>query len=40
MNLNPAQTKNLDVEIVPRSDVRKEDAIKVGLISVQRLSGK
>lgn len=40
MNLDPTQAKNLDVEIVPRSDVRKEDAIKVGQISVHRMSGK
>jgi tyrosinase len=40
MNLDPAKAKDLDVEIVPRSDVRKEDAIKVGQISVHRMPGK
>ena len=40
MKLDPAQAKNLDVEIVPRSDVRKEDDIKVGQITVHRLTGK
>ena len=40
MKLDPAQTGALDVEIVPRSDVREEDDIKVGQISVHRLSGQ
>jgi tyrosinase len=40
MKLDPTEAKNLDVEIVPRSDVRKEDAIKVGQITVHRMAGK
>src|SRR6266700_517193 len=40
MKLDRAQTDALDVEIIPRSDVREEDEIKVGQISVYRMSGK
>ncbi len=40
MKLDPAQAKTLDVEIIPRSDVREEDDIKVGQITVHRLSGQ
>jgi len=40
MKLDPAQADALDVEIIPRSDVRKQDEIKVGQISVYRQSGR
>ena len=40
MKLDPAQAKTFDVEIIPRSDVRAEDDIKVGQITVHRLSGQ
>ena len=40
MKLGPTQTESLDIEIIPRSDVREEDEIKVGQISVYRLSGQ
>jgi tyrosinase len=40
MKLDSAQTDALDVELIPRSDVREEDEIKVGQISVYRLSGQ
>jgi tyrosinase len=40
MDLDPAEAEDLDVELVPQSDVRKEDAIKVGQISISRVSGK
>jgi tyrosinase len=40
MQLDAEQAKNVDVEIVPRSDVRVEDNIKVGQISVHRQSGQ
>jgi tyrosinase len=40
MKLDAEQAKNIDVEIVPRSDVREEDQIKVGQVSVHRRSGQ
>jgi tyrosinase len=40
MKLDAQQVKNIDVEIVPRSDVREEDQIKVGQVSVHRQSGQ
>jgi tyrosinase len=40
MKLDAEQAKNIDVEIVPRSDVREEDQIKVGQVSVHRQSGQ
>ena len=40
MKLDAGQVKNIDVEIVPRSDVREEDQIKVGQVSVHRQSGQ
>jgi tyrosinase len=40
MKLDPAQTQALDVEIIPRTDVRTDDDIKVGQISIHRMSGK
>ena len=40
MKLDAQQVKNIDVEIVPRSDVRVENQIKVGQVSVHRQSGQ
>jgi tyrosinase len=40
MKLDETQTGTLDIEIVPRSDVRDDDDIKVGQISVHRQSGQ
>jgi tyrosinase len=40
MKLDPAQTENLDVEIVPRSGVGPGSDIKVGQITVHRMSGQ
>ncbi len=40
MKLDAEQAKSIDVEIVPRSDVREEDKIKVGQVSVHRQSGQ
>lgn len=40
MKLDQAQAGTLDVEIVPRSDVRDEDGITIGQISVHRQSGQ
>lgn len=40
MKLDRSQEGILDVEIIPRSDVRDEDDIKVGQISVHRQSGQ
>ena len=40
MNLDPAQMKEMDVELVPRSAVSAQDGIKVGLITVHRMTGR
>jgi tyrosinase len=40
MKLDQLQPGALDVEIVPRSDVRDEDDIKIGQITVHRQSGQ
>jgi len=40
MRLDPAQAENLDVEIVPRSGVGAGADIKVGQITVHRMSGQ
>lgn len=40
MKLDRTQAGTLDVEIIPRSDVRAEDDIKIGQISVHRQSGQ
>jgi tyrosinase len=40
MKLDAEQAKNIDVEIVPRSDIREEDQIKVGQVSVHRQSAQ
>jgi tyrosinase len=40
MQLDPNQTKALDVELIPRFNIRTEDEIKVGQITIHRMSGQ
>lgn len=40
MKFDRTQAGTLDVEIIPRSDVREEDDIKIGQINVHRQSGQ